>query len=378
MERARSERTNVVTGFALGAGRLGVRTGRLVLLPARAVVRTTLREPIVRSAGTSARGRIETVTVLAVPEAARGMDRVLASQLPEAVARSLAENQVVERVVAELLASTDVEAAVTSALESERTSQLVQQVLTNPALERMLTDALESRVTAELAEKVVASPEFDLVLERAVSSPAVRAAMARQTASLGAETAEGIRRRATRLDDAAERAPRRWLHKRPLTGTPQAGIATRGLALAADAALVWLIVAGGAGLLGLVASLFGGIDSDLLAGLLVGGGGLIVTCIYFVFFWTGAGQTPGMRLLRLRVLDATGAPPGVWRSILRLAGLAVAIAIAFLGFLPVLFDDRRRALQDFLAGTTVYYDELAPLPAGEAVVAPLPATIPGT
>jgi hypothetical protein len=44
----------------------------------------------------------------------------------------------------------------------------------------------------------------------------------------------------------------------------------------------------------------------------------------------------------------------------------------------VVVDDRRRALQDFLAGTAVYYDELAPLPAGDAVVAPLPATIPGT
>ena len=49
---------------------------------------------------------------------------------------------------------------------------------------------------------------------------------------------------------------------------------------------------------------------------------------------------------------------------MRLLGLGVAIAIAFLGFVPVLVDDRRRALQDFLAGTTVYYDELAPLPDG--------------
>ena len=57
----------------------------------------------------------------------------------------------------------------------------------------------------------------------------------------------------------------------------------------------------------------------------------------------------------------------------------MAIAIVFLGFLPVLFDDRRRALQDFLAGTVVYYDEHAPL-ADLGVVAMqdgLPATIPG-
>jgi hypothetical protein len=47
----------------------------------------------------------------------------------------------------------------------------------------------------------------------------------------------------------------------------------------------------------------------------------------------------------------------------------VAIAVAFLGFVPVLVDDRRRALQDFLAGTTVLYDERAPLPADETAAA---------
>jgi uncharacterized RDD family membrane protein YckC len=72
--------------------------------------------------------------------------------------------------------------------------------------------------------------------------------------------------------------------------------------------------------------------------------------------------------MRLRLLDASGSPPGFWRSALRLVGLAVAIAIAFLGFVPALVDERRRALQDFLAGTTVCYEELAPLP-GEAVAA---------
>ena len=42
---------------------------------------------------------------------------------------------------------------------------------------------------------------------------------------------------------------------------------------------------------------------------------------------------------------------------MRLVGLWLAIALAFLGFLPVLVDDRRRALQDFLSGTEVVYDE---------------------
>ena len=40
---------------------------------------------------------------------------------------------------------------------------------------------------------------------------------------------------------------------------------------------------------------------------------------------------------------------------MRLIGLGLAIIPLFLGFVPVLFDERRRALQDFLAGTVVVY-----------------------
>ena len=342
-----------------------------------------MREPIVResvasaahTAGAGARSRIETATVdvLAAPEAARAVDLVLASPLPEAVGRALGEHRVVERVVAEVLASADLEQALTSALESERTSQLVHQVLASPALATMLTDALDSRLTGELAEKVVGSPEFDRMLEQAVSSPAVRAALARQTQSLGEETAAGLRRRAVRVDDAAERPPRRWFRKRPRPSAPaQAGIGTRGIALAVDALLAQLAFLAIAASISLIGLLVGRPGSDFVVGLVAAVGWAVVVCVYFVTFWSGAGQTPGMRLMRLRLLDSAGNPPGFWRSVVRLFGLFVAIAIAFLGFVPVLFDDRRRALQDFLAGTTVFYDEHAPLPADGAVAAGAP------
>jgi uncharacterized RDD family membrane protein YckC len=64
-----------------------------------------------------------------------------------------------------------------------------------------------------------------------------------------------------------------------------------------------------------------------------------------------------MRLLRLRVIDGAGSAPSLGRSLVRLLGLTVAILLLFTGFLPVLVDDRRRALQDFLAGTVVVYDD---------------------
>ena len=87
----------------------------------------------------------------------------------------------------------------------------------------------------------------------------------------------------------------------------------------------------------------------LTAGWIVLAGG------YFVLFWSSTGQTPGMRLQRLHVRAGEGAP-SVGRSIVRLVGLAVSIAVLFLGSVPVLFDGRRRGLADFLAVTAVEYD----------------------
>jgi uncharacterized RDD family membrane protein YckC len=88
--------------------------------------------------------------------------------------------------------------------------------------------------------------------------------------------------------------------------------------------------------------------------------GLLFEAAYFAGFWSTAGQTPGMRLMHLRVVDSSGSVPGLGRSFVRLLGLGLAILLLFTGFLPVLVDDRRRALQDFLAGTAVLYAEDAP------------------
>jgi uncharacterized RDD family membrane protein YckC len=82
--------------------------------------------------------------------------------------------------------------------------------------------------------------------------------------------------------------------------------------------------------------------------------------LYFVGFWSVTGQTPGMRLMRLRVQARSGEPPSAARSLLRLAGLILAIIPLGAGFVPVLFDRRRRALPDFVAGTTVVYAQFTP------------------
>jgi uncharacterized RDD family membrane protein YckC len=386
VERATNGRS-VFLGLAVTTGRIGATTARLALFPARVVARSPLATPFRsraeglaatgRSAEVDARRRLETVAeqVLATPEAEQVVDGVLEGPLPEAVARSLIEHRVVERAVAEALASVELEGEAVSRRETERTERLVAQVLENPALDRLLADALESRLTLDLTDRMVRSPAFRLALTQVLSSPELRAALKGQSMSLIEEMAVGLRRRLFRLDDAIERGPRRWFRRPPRSqlaagGQPPVaygGIATRGLALAVDAALATMIFLTGTAVVGFVVSLVWNPRPASWVGSFIAVAGLLVEAVYFAGFWSTAGQTPGMRLMHLRVVDRAGSAPGLGRSLLRLFGLGLAILLLLTGFLPVLVDDRRRALQDFLAGTVVVYDEDAPPPVGETI-----------
>jgi uncharacterized RDD family membrane protein YckC len=77
---------------------------------------------------------------------------------------------------------------------------------------------------------------------------------------------------------------------------------------------------------------------------------------YFVAFWSTTGQTPGSRIMRIRVIDAHGAPRlKPRRAVVRVAGLVLATIPLFAGFLIMLWDRRRRCLQDRLARTLVVH-----------------------
>jgi uncharacterized RDD family membrane protein YckC len=137
---------------------------------------------------------------------------------------------------------------------------------------------------------------------------------------------------------------------------PYGGVATRAIALAVDAAIAQGIVFAGGAVFALIGSLVVEVQLSTAAKILAGCAWALVVGGYFVMFWSTVGQTPGMRLMGVRLLGPAGEPPGVGRSVVRLLGLALAIIPLFLGFLPALVDDRRRALPDLLAGTVVLYD----------------------
>jgi uncharacterized RDD family membrane protein YckC len=173
--------------------------------------------------------------------------------------------------------------------------------------------------------------------------------MASQSAGLAEHVAASVREAAGGVDGKLS-----TVH----TPTEFAGVASRGIALVVDAlAILGITLAIGAAA-GLVGALVGGVRPHWLAGTLLGVAGIAVAAGWFVLFWHTAGQTPGMRLMHVRVLTARpGRRMTAWRSLVRTLGLALAIVPCFLGFVPALFDHRRRALPDYLAGTVVVYDD---------------------
>ena len=374
---------DVALGIAVSGARVGAAAGRLVLFPVRVAARAPVVGPALRRAGEElssdaeaarvrGRRRLEDAAgeILAAPEVERTIDHAMSGPLTEAVARSAAEHHVAERLTAEIVATPEFEDAVAAALDHEATRRIVDRALASPGLERLVADAIESKLAAAVTERLLQSPEFHHVIEEAASSPEVRIALARQTTSLADELVGGMRGRAAGADDAVERRARRWLRRPQRDATayrgglpPYGGAATRAVALALDVLFALVVAVTVGATLALIASLVGELRPDWLVGLLAAGWWLLLSCSYFVLFWTTAGQTPAMRLLHIRVLDRHGEPPGLARSILRFAGLLLAIVPLFAGFIPVLFDERRRGLPDFIAGTVVHDVDRLPAPA---------------
>ena len=80
--------------------------------------------------------------------------------------------------------------------------------------------------------------------------------------------------------------------------------------------------------------------------------GIVLFFSYFLYF-NVAGQTPGKKMLGLKIVSQTGEPPRLSQAITRTFGLFISCILFFLGFLFILFNNKKRALHDLLAGTYV-------------------------
>lgn len=81
----------------------------------------------------------------------------------------------------------------------------------------------------------------------------------------------------------------------------------------------------------------------------------LVVLVYFVFFWTFFGFTPGKALLGLQIVRQNGRPLSIGRSLLRFLGYWVSAIPLFLGFFWVLVDRKHEAWHDKIANSHVVY-----------------------
>ena len=75
---------------------------------------------------------------------------------------------------------------------------------------------------------------------------------------------------------------------------------------------------------------------------------------YFTVFTSAwHGQTPGKKLLGIRVIQLDGTPLSLWDSFGRYGGYGAGIATGMLGFLQVFWDANRQAIHDKISATVV-------------------------
>lgn len=75
--------------------------------------------------------------------------------------------------------------------------------------------------------------------------------------------------------------------------------------------------------------------------------------LYFGFFVARDGQTPGMSLFRLRVVDTGGMTVSTWTAFIRAMGLYFSASFLGLGFVIALFTAKRQTFHDIIARTYV-------------------------
>ena len=82
---------------------------------------------------------------------------------------------------------------------------------------------------------------------------------------------------------------------------------------------------------------------------------ILLGLAYYTYFeGSGSGQTPGKRLLGIRVIDFNaGGPVGFGRAFVRQLGRILSGAVCYLGYLWMLWDKEKQTWHDKIATTVV-------------------------
>lgn len=255
------------------------------------------------------------------------------------------------------LESEAVKRAMERVIERAAEDGAVERALDSEALERVLAQALESEMVDRLWERMLASNEAQKLVERIADAPEIRGAIASQGIGIVQDLGLQIARVTAHLDAALERVARTLVRRpRRTEPTERIGLVTRALAFAVDAGVLNLVIGATAAI---VALIFGSGDGVQRSTIAFGASAWVLgMSFYLLFFWTLAGQTPGMRLLGIRLArDGGDHRLGFGQAVARLAGAVMSVAALGLGFAAILISDGRRGWHDRLAGTEVVRDE---------------------
>jgi uncharacterized RDD family membrane protein YckC len=234
----------------------------------------------------------------------------------------------------------------------------VDRALDSETAARATERLLDNETTKRVWEKVLESDEAQKLVERVAEAPEVRAAIARQGIGLVEDLRSGVRNAARRIDTAIERVARGILRRPQRERRPiYAGTFSRLLALGIDAGVVYgsllLITAAIAFLISIFQS------GDQHAGTIVIALGFtawsVIALVYLVVFWSGAGRTPGMSFVAIRMLSEDGQPVRPGQAFRRAIWLPISALPLLLGFWSVLFERERRGWPDRRAHTVVCY-----------------------
>ena len=310
------------------------------------------REPSLpgRLLGTGARGARRVA-------GATGIDRAVEEATEEAIVAAM-QSPAVERAIARVLRGPVVEEAVQDALDSA-------------AVERAITNALDSEMVDRVWRRLLASDEAQQLVERIAQAPEVRSAIAAQGVGFLDDIRRELARVVQRFDGFAERIARAITFRpRRAERAPQAGLVSRGLAFLVDGLIVNGILALASAAVAVFFTAVLNDDKVPTPAILVGvGAWIVIGSAYLVTFWDLVGQTPGMRLVGVRIKVAGGGTPTARQARLRLVWLALSVMPLGAGLWAILFDDRRRGWQDRRSGTEVVYTigrDRAPAPWSEA------------
>ena len=137
-------------------------------------------------------------------EAERAVDGLLAGTFPEALGRSLAEHDVIERVAAELLAPNGMEA-------HDRLERLIEHILHSPALGRWIESGDAARLLVPLATQVMQDPGVRATALDVLESAELRHEIAVRTMQANDSLFDRVRGRVRAVVDRVVA----WVTRRP-------------------------------------------------------------------------------------------------------------------------------------------------------------------